>query len=221
MRIGDNTKIELNEKACIRSAKMLDKIFKENNVEYWLDCGTLLGVIRDKKFIPWDTSDIEFYMFYKKKEDILKILKSLKEEGFELIVYDLNNPRRGVCIKDKKGWGHMSFGWFKKTPLNRFCSFLCYYLPKFIRKRIMNFTHKYYSNSKSEIIRPFDGDKRVNHKLSCMVRNWLPIFFCWKLEDVDFYDFKVTVPKKSEDLLYFRYGPDWKIPKKKYESYFT
>ena len=215
MRKIKETDDRLNEKDAIRSVKFIDNIFKRNNVMYWLDYGTLLGVIRDKKFIPWDT-DIEFYMFYRDMSDVHKVLQDIKKEGFGLLVHDITNPRRGATIEDRKGYIHMSFGWFKYRP---FISSFFYYLPSFLRKKIMKFTHKFYSNSTNKKIRPYEGKERVSHKFSCVVREFLPIFFCGRIKDVDFYDFTVSVPGKSEDLLYFRYGKDWRIPKKEYESY--
>ena len=217
MREIDETKNKpLNEKDAIRSIKFIDRVFKENNIPYWVDYGTLLGAIRDKKFIPWDT-DIEFYMFYKKDEDRLRIIEAIKKEGLKFSV-DMS-VRQGVTFKHNDGYIHMGFGWFRRTIGTTILSKICYHLPKFIRKWFMDFTHRHYSNSKREFIRPYSGKKRESHKISCMVRSWLPIFFCGKLKEVPFYDFKISVPGKAEDLLYFRYGKDWKTPKKVYESY--
>ena len=58
--------------------EMLDKfvsICKENNLDYYLAYGTLIGAVRHKGFIPWD-DDIDVYMkgedYYKFKEIMLK-----------------------------------------------------------------------------------------------------------------------------------------------------
>jgi|WetSurMetagenome_2_1015567.scaffolds.fasta_scaffold239615_2 lipopolysaccharide cholinephosphotransferase len=48
---------------------LLDKIFRENKIEYWIEGGTLLGAVRHKGLIPWDNDgDIEFW-----EKDIKKI----------------------------------------------------------------------------------------------------------------------------------------------------
>ncbi len=41
----------------------IDDIFKKYGIVYWLDCGTLLGAIREKDFITWDINDVDIGMY--------------------------------------------------------------------------------------------------------------------------------------------------------------
>jgi lipopolysaccharide cholinephosphotransferase len=72
----------------------MDNICKQNDIEYWLDFGTLLGAVRHGGFIPWD-DDIDLGMM---REDFERIYPILKEEvvknDLDITVrcYHQNNP---------------------------------------------------------------------------------------------------------------------------------
>ena len=82
--------------------KKLGQILKENQINYWLDYGTLLGAYRNKGFIPWD-DDIDIGMMRADFEKLKKVIT--KQDTFELIecLHFINNKciTNKFCLKDK------------------------------------------------------------------------------------------------------------------------
>ena len=52
-----------SEKKAVKLLLDVNDILKNSNVDYWIEGGTLLGAIRDKKLIPWD-HDLDLGMKY-------------------------------------------------------------------------------------------------------------------------------------------------------------
>ena len=68
----------------------LDKFCKENNINYALDSGTLLGAVRHKGFIPWD-DDIDIIVPRKDYNRFIELMKKNPPEGLRLINQDTYN----------------------------------------------------------------------------------------------------------------------------------
>lgn len=58
-----------------------DRICRKYSIEYFLHCGTLLGAVREKDFIPWD-DDIDIIMRHTELERFNEVVHDELPEGF-------------------------------------------------------------------------------------------------------------------------------------------
>lgn len=59
-------------------------IFDRREIQFWLTGGTLLGAVRDRRFIPWDT-DIDLGVYERDAERILPAIEDMEECGLKVI----------------------------------------------------------------------------------------------------------------------------------------
>jgi LicD family len=76
-RPGDENTMDIDKKAL----KEVVKLFHENNIAYWLDCGTLLGAQRYGGIIPWDF-DLDIAILQNDFDNALRVLSKLDESKY-------------------------------------------------------------------------------------------------------------------------------------------
>jgi lipopolysaccharide cholinephosphotransferase len=73
---GEGTKLRKVQLRLVDMLIEIDKICRRHNIQYWLDCGTLLGAVRHGGFIPWD-DDLDIAM---PTEDLSRFIEIAPKE---------------------------------------------------------------------------------------------------------------------------------------------
>ena len=77
----------MDEEMCVENLKEIKRILDDAGVKYWLDFGTLLGAVRDGKFIPWDT-DIDLGMMCAEGCKVIARIEEFEKKGFKVDITD-------------------------------------------------------------------------------------------------------------------------------------
>ena len=212
------------------------KLLKNNNINYWICHGTLLGVIRDNMLLPWD-HDIDFAVWADEvsKDQILKIFinSGFKQEiimdEFDNLFFstkgkrvDINFYRRNKDIAYTKWVSPSKNSFFIKLYYFIVCEW-CYSLdinrikvdkgwnrlPKWIFIQLLLLIKPLIPNSVKKILKQ-DVIRRLEYIGYSYSMNLMTF------KKVSFLGVKVPVPIDSERYLELTYGKDWKIPNKNY-----
>ena len=176
-------------KGCKEFLILVDSLLKRNNLEYWINYGTLLGAYRDHNFIIHDY-DIDIGMFF---SDRYKVLKLFQENGIKLYIEvnfkDWNNPICSEYRFEYKG-AFMDINFYEKIN----------------EEAIESYDFTLFDNvdySKSNVILPCKTEKISNKFLG--------------LSEIDFLGQKFPVPANTEEYIISCYGPNYRIPVKDFD----
>ena len=90
MKKLEEIKIEELKKIQLEILDNVANFCEKNKINYWLDCGTLLGAVRHKGFIPWD-DDIDIGML---RDDYDKFMKLYNNQNNQYKFYFIENNKK-------------------------------------------------------------------------------------------------------------------------------
>lgn len=212
-----------------RDLQRFKKFTDSIGVKFWLDWGTILGAVRNGKFIPWE-GDIDLGMM---KEDLEKIKRN--KSKLESIDFKLfSKPDGGACVSknctSKIDLGCYVFDgdWaiqYSKTynKLGEIIDFIIFILNLYdaeykyetivsrnnIKKMI--WIAKYLPLRK-QLISIVEGVGKIFGGKAKIVRT--PKRFFTQLTKIKFYDDYFYVPFDYIEYVKYVYGDDWRTPKK-------
>ena len=221
--------------------KIAVEILMDNNINYWVCHGTLLGIIRDNKLLTWD-HDIDFAVWDDEysKEEILKIFSTDERFKQEVVLEEINSLHFATADKrvdinfysrdiDKAyiKWAALPEGIFLKTY---------YFAINFIatdtsiRKTIESSNGNIIKLIKLLIITPLIFIRLIlprsfkSKLLKSLYKKLDSVGYSYPIElmknkVMNFLGVDIVVPVESEEVLKHTYGDDWKTPKQNYVWY--
>ena len=217
------------------------KILTDNQINYWVCHGTLLGIIRDNKLLEWD-SDIDFALWDDEysKEDVLKVFSEDERFKLEFVPEEIDSLHfsifgNRVDINFYTRDNEKAFIKWSALPKN-YLFRIVYFIIEFIStdksiKKSINFKNKkFIPIIKILLIIPFlifkltltKSIKAKIFKNMSKKLNLIGYSFPMELMRFKFMKFlnhNIVVPVDSEKVLKHTYGDSWNIPKKNYVWY--
>ena len=185
--------MSLDNKTEIQAVNLLEEVvskLKECGCIYWLDGGTLLGAVRDKKLIPWD-HDLDVGIKYESDDVLDKLILQLRKKYY---------IRALPFSSEKNIWRLGKYRIIKVYPRKNlfFYTKLCLDIFIFYREVLSTTNQLVYKYS------VFNKNAYYDHNLLD------------ELSNISFYGRNYSIPSKTNDYLETKYGKDWKVPKEKW-----
>jgi len=216
------------EKRWLSGLKEVSAIIKAHGLTSFLDTGTLLGAIRDKKFIPWDSDvDISLLDTDYNSEKILEVVQAIYDAGYNVsyfydAIYIYKDPDVAIGIMLYKSSGDSYRNHFCKTDI---ASRFLFVIDNVKHNRLLwckGRRGSYWFKQLLLKIQPLL--KLVPQKLlDKAIRSQnikqiiVPTTYFEGFKDIELYGEQFSAPIQPEKYLEYRYGKDWQTPIQEYD----
>jgi phosphorylcholine metabolism protein LicD len=176
-------------KEALRLLQFAHSVFERKGIPYVLEAGTLLGIVREGRLLPWD-NDLDITIPYAAYEEVMTLRWTFRAAGYRIKVRrfdrDLGPFKKGMprLIKVQK----LRFGLWKD-----------YSLMDIFVKYPLEDTYQWVISPKSPVLKK------------------TPRRFYDERTRLRFHETDYWVPLDYEAYLAYHYGPDWRIPQPKWD----
>jgi len=229
----------MNEHCAVQLLAETKSIFDKHNITYWLDAGTLLGAVRNGRFIPWDR-DMDLGTWHENIPKLTSISNEFREKGFEVL---LDEHRDEFIIKAEKS----KLDVFLYSLINKRATHPLFITRNWIGANLESLEFRLSINMeahnseektclKTRLKRPMFG---MIQTLPNLVKKKLEriCFFLYSkigsqrffynvpngyftnLSTINFYGMRFNIPNKVNEYLTLRYGERWAIPNRNWIYY--
>lgn len=223
----------MDENDAVDVLRKIKTVFDKYGIVFWLNSGTLLGAVRDGRLIPWD-NDIDLVCWQENASKLYAgtpVYKELRSGGLELFFLD------DKIVIEKEGCP-ANLALFRLTDNKAVRGPYPAYknsMGKFFRSLWWVLTVSYYEKVRFDRIQNINSAKILLVKFSQLLPQWLrkklsekmrtlalkfgceeifwaiPSNFFTTLSTIKLYGMEFKVPSRTEDYLEFRFGKDWRI----------
>ena len=188
---GKRPRIQLTGKNYVIGKRLLldiVDILNEENIDYMLDSGTLIGLVRDGDILPWD-DDVDFTLPERELEKFLAVLDRFKRRGWWISKRYMQQPFKVWKVGDLQSIKIRNKRWL------------------FFRGRV-----KADLNVKYKLDNEYYWYMLGLHKISKADQKYFDNY-----EEIEYEGRKVKVPAHYDEFLTLKYG-DWRTPNRDYDG---
>lgn len=159
-----------------RLLKDIIKIVENQKIQYWLEGGTLLGIRRENRLLPWD-NDLDISVHATQINKLVSLIENLKNEGFRVRTRHFSKTSNE----------------FKKDDLRMIKIRNKYFFGLLKGKVCLDVFIKYSI-----------GDNtfwEIDNKTKCV-----PKRFYQRFKTISFQNKEYTIPEETDGYLSYRYG---------------
>jgi phosphorylcholine metabolism protein LicD len=215
------------------------EILNKNNINYWLCHGTLLGVIRENRLLPWDHDiDFAFWADEYSKSDILKLFSDCKYQQIS-IPAEMNNLH--FLVGNNK---RVDINFYTRNEKSAFTEWIApggvplrayYFIVDFLTSdfdiKRFSLSSNFFAQSLKiilmiplmvlKLLLPKSWGKSLHKDVHRRLRYTgysYPVNLM-TFKKINFLEVATFVPINAEKCLELTYGKDWKTPKQDYVWY--